>query len=141
MSNNILKIILPLMMLNASTSFGQNNFTSKGDTSKTFTLVETMPEFPGGTGNIQKVIKENLKYPDSAIKDSVTGKVFVNFVVDTTGNLINIKILKGVREDLDNEALRVVGLLNGWTPGIQRGKKVKVAYSLPIHFTLNGSTN
>jgi periplasmic protein TonB len=127
-------IILFLITLFTTASLAQTD--SGVDTSKVGQTIETMPEFPGGTDGLFKVMREHLKYPESARKDNVSGKVFVGFVIDTLGNVTDVKIVRGVRDDLDNEAMRVVKLLNGWTPGTQNGKKVKVAYSLPINFSL-----
>jgi protein TonB len=127
-------IFLLLTLLFTTPALAQTD--SVDDSPKFFNTIETMPAFPGGTDGMMKVLRENLKYPESALKDGVSGKVLVGFVIDTLGNVGDVKIVRGVREDLDNEAMRVVKLLNGWTPGTQRGTKVKVAYNLPINFSL-----
>ncbi|PLX05499.1 MAG: hypothetical protein C0598_14460 [Marinilabiliales bacterium] len=102
-----------------------------------FTVVETMPEFPGGRSELYKYLGENIKYPESAKKDGVQGKVFVSYVVNTDGSITDAKILRGVSEELDAEALRVIKSMPNWKPGEQKGKKVRVAFNLPINFKLD----
>ena len=90
--------------------------------------------FPGGSEAIYKIIADNLQYPISAKKNRIGGKVTVSFTVDTLGMVTQIKIAQGINPDIDNEALRLVGLLNGWTPGIYKGEKRNFLYTLPILF-------
>jgi TonB family protein len=111
---------------------GQTQRPSVADTTET--IVETPAMFPGGMSNMYKIIDDNLHYPETAVRDNLGGKVLTQFVVDTLGNVVNIEILQGIREDLDNEAKRLIGLLNGWSPGTQGGKKVKVRYVMPLTF-------
>lgn len=96
--------------------------------------VETMPKFSGGEQAIYKIIADSMVYPKLASKDRIGGKVITQFTVDTLGNVTDIKVIKGVREDIDNEAIRLIGLLKNWTPGTQNGKKVKVVFNLPMYF-------
>jgi periplasmic protein TonB len=97
-----------------------------------FTIVEKMPEIPGG---IQKFLYNNVKFPPAAKANGIQGKVYVNFTVGKDGNPRDIKILRGVHDLLDNEAIRVVKLMK-FTPGKQRGKPVSVSFNLPINFKL-----
>jgi TonB family protein len=129
------QIILVSFIFASIRVIGQTKDSLLYDTTRT--VIEVAPTFPGGTQNIYKLIEDNLHYPESALKDKVGGKVFTQFVVDTLGNVINIEVIKGVREDIDNEAMRLIGLLNGWTPGTQDGRKVKVRYVLPLTFFPN----
>src|ERR1017187_43420 len=69
-----------------------------------------MPSFPGGDDSLNSYLRNNLKYPKEALKDSVQGIVYTNFIVDETGKIIDVKILKSIRNDLDSEAIRVVCL-------------------------------
>lgn len=115
-------------------SYGQTADTTRQSTPQEFAIIERAPEFPGGFERLSKILEDNFRYPKSAIADGVGGVVITEFAIDTAGNLMNIRILKGVREDIDQEAMRLVGLLNGWTPGTQGGKKVKVWYQMPITF-------
>ena len=83
-----------------------------------------------------KFLKKNLRYPDQAIDAEKSGRVLISFVVEKDGTLTDIKILRGPGYGMDEEALRVVKKAPAWTPGIQRGKPVRVAFTLPINFSL-----
>lgn len=102
-----------------------------------FTVVETMPEFPGGKKALYKFLADNIKYPEKAKKDGIQGRVFVNFIVESNGDVSNVNIIRGVSSELDKEALRVVKMMPKWKPGVQRGKNVRVSFNLPIKFTLD----
>lgn len=104
--------------------------------SDVFTLVEEMPEFPGGVEALKKFVAESLKYPVIALENGIQGQVFVNFVVAKDGSVINAKIARGVDPSLDQEALRIVNHLPKWKPGTQGGEPVDVSYSMPINFNL-----
>jgi len=101
-----------------------------------FKVVEKMPEFPGGTDALKTFISQNVKYPSEAVRDSITGKVFVSFVVDSMGKVTDTKIERSVHSLLDEEALRVINELPDWKPGTQRGKAVNVVFTVPIQFAL-----
>ncbi len=103
-----------------------------------FHIVETMPEFPGGQEALKVFIANSIKYPEKAKKEGISGKVYITFVVDKEGNSTNCKVARGVNPLLDKEALRVVSSLPKWKPGEQKGKKVKVKYTVPIAFALEG---
>ena len=103
---------------------------------KEYTFVERMPEFPGGEQAMYDFIGKNIRYPSKAIDANITGKVFVNFVIDKKGNVTNIKILKGLGYGCDEEVIRVFSIMPVWTPGKQKGKKVKVSFNVPINFSL-----
>ena len=102
-----------------------------------FMVVENMPEFPGGDLGLMKYIQKNVKYPPIAKEYNITGKVYVSFIVDKSGSVTNVKIVRGVDKNLDAEALRVVRSLPKYKPGKQRGKPVRVMFTIPINFTLN----
>ena len=102
-----------------------------------FTVVEKMPEYPGGNDARVKFLVENVKYPEEARKNGISGTVYVSFVVEKDGEITNVKILRGVDELLDNEALRVVKMMPAYEPGMQRGKPVRVQFTLPIQFNLD----
>lgn len=102
-----------------------------------FTIVESMPQFPGGgQAALFKYLGKNIKYPQIAKENGIQGTVFVNFVVGKDGSIRDVKILRGVNKMLDKEAVRVVESFPKWIPGKQRGKPVSVTYNLPIKFTL-----
>ncbi len=101
-----------------------------------FFIVEEMPEFPGGELALRKFIANAIKYPVIAQENGIQGKVYVNFVVDKNGKVTQARIARGVDTSLDKEALRVVNSLPPWKPGKQRGKAVRVSYTVPINFVL-----
>ena len=111
-------------------------------TDEVFQVVEEMPEFPGGNVELMKFMQQNLKYPEKAFRDSIQGRVIVQFVIDKTGKTINPTIKRSVSPELDAEAIRVVNAMPQWKPGEQRGKTVNVQFTLPVQFRLiNGSNN
>lgn len=101
-----------------------------------FFIVEEMPEFPGGDIALRKYIANSLNYPVIAQENGVQGKVYVSFVVDQDGSISNAKVARSVDPSLDKEALRVVNSLPKWKPGKQRGKPVRVSFTVPINFVL-----
>jgi protein TonB len=101
-----------------------------------FTVVEAMPEFPGGMGKLMAYLGNNIKYPPLARESGIQGRVFINFVVEPDGKISNVKVLRGIGGGCDEEAIRVVEAMPKWKPGMQRGKPVRVSYNLPVKFTL-----
>ena len=101
-----------------------------------FTIVEQMPSFPGGDEKMYKYLGNNIKYPQVARETGIQGRVFVNFVVEPDGSVSNVKVLRGIGGGCDEEAMRVVKAMPKWTPGKQRGKAVRVSYTLPVVFKL-----
>ena len=95
-----------------------------------------MPEFPGGEEALRKYIAQSVKYPVIAQENGIQGRVYVSFVVNTKGKVTDVKIARGVDPNLDKEAIRVVNAMPAWKPGKQRGKAVKVSYTVPINFVL-----
>ena len=127
--------ILLLSLVASILSYSQTT-DSTTQSPKVFTVVEQMPEYPGGEGALFKFIKKNITYPDSARNNDIQGRVVVGFVVNEDGSLSDVSIKKGISRDLDEEAVRVIKLLPNFKPGKQQGKPVKVAYVLPIAFKL-----
>lgn len=101
-----------------------------------FTHVEQMPKFPGGDAELYKFISNNLNYPAMAIENNVQGRVVVQFVVTKDGSIGNVKVVRSVDRDLDNEAIRVCKKLPKFIPGKQNGQPVNVWYTLPVTFKL-----
>jgi len=101
-----------------------------------FVVVEQMPQYPGGDGELLRFIAENTQYPAEARGNNIQGRVIVRFVVNTEGKAEGISVLKGVHPLLDAEAVKVVSLLSGFEPGMQGGKPVNVWYMVPITFSL-----
>ena len=98
--------------------------------------LDSEPEYPGGINGMMSFLAQNLVYPESAMENSIQGKVVLKFVVTKDGNVANVEVIKSVDPALDAEALRVVSLLKGFTPGVYEGKKVNVWYTLPVNFKL-----
>ena len=107
------------------------------DDEEFFMVVENMPQFPGGDLGLMKYIQKHVKYPAIAKEYNITGKVYVSFIVDKQGKVTNVKIVRGVDKNLDAEAVRVIKSLPKYKPGKQRGKAVRVMFTVPINFTLN----
>ncbi|HIG32108.1 MAG TPA: energy transducer TonB [Flavobacteriales bacterium] len=107
------------------------------DDDEVFMVVESMPVFPGGDLGLMKYIQKNVKYPPIAKEYNITGKVYISFIVDKSGSVTNVKVVRGVDKNLDAEAVRVIKSLPKYKPGKQRGKPVRVMFTVPINFTLN----
>ena len=101
-----------------------------------FTVVENDPEFPGGMEALYKYLRENIKYPQLARDNNITGKVYVTFVVERDGSIANPRVLKDIGGGCGAEAIRVVKSMPKWNPGKQRGKAVRVQFNLPVNFNL-----
>ena len=99
-----------------------------------FKVVEDMPQFTDG--NIFDYLAQHVRYPEEAEKNGIGGMVYVQFVIDTTGKVVEPKVIKSVSPELDAEALRVVSGMPAWKPGMQRGKPVRVSFTLPVIFKL-----
>jgi len=110
---------------------------SISDEDNMYAIVETMPEFIGGQQKLMEFLKNNIKYPEKAKNNGVQGVVYISFIVDKNGDIQDIKVLKGVSDELDKEAVRVVKLMPKWKPGKQSGIPIGVSYTLPIKFALN----
>jgi|SRR6185437_13700675 len=101
-----------------------------------FTSVEQAPEYPGGISQFYKFLAKNLRYPATARENNTEGRVIVTMVIEKDGSLSQVKVTRGIGDGCDEEALRLVKLSSPWKPGIQNGRAVRVAYSVPISFTL-----
>lgn len=106
-----------------------------------YTIVEQMPEFVGGREKLFEFLGKNTKYPAGAKALGISGKVYVNFMIDNKGEISDVKVLRGVHPLLDREAIRMVESMPNWSPGLQRGKPTNVSYNLPINFKLDGFTS
>ena len=124
-----------------NSSKSNNSTDSKGNITDnkddTFTVVESMPEFPGGINELMRFMSKNIKYPVDAQKAKIEGRVIVQFVVRKDGSTSDFSVMRSVSPSLDAEAIRVLSLMPKWKPGMQRGKAVNVKYTVPITFKLN----
>lgn len=140
----LLVVVLYLSAGTSYSSFGQTagskasqTVVSTNDKEQVYKEVDKMPEYPGGMEAMISFLVKNIKYPEQAKKDSVTGKVIVNFIVERDGRVTNAKVVKGIGSGCDEEAIRVVSLMPAWKPGELHGKTVRVIVNLPIKFALN----
>lgn len=101
-----------------------------------FTVVENDPEFPGGMEALYKYLAQNIKYPQLARDNNITGRVYVTFVVERDGSITGCRVLRDIGGGCGQEAIRVVKSMPKWTPGKQRGKAVRVQFNLPVNFNL-----
>ncbi|MBO0933685.1 energy transducer TonB [Fibrella aquatilis] len=102
-----------------------------------FTVVEQQPEFPGGISALAAYLQKNLRYPSSASSAGVSGKVYLNFIVNSDGSLVDVEVVKGIGFGCDDEALRVVKAMPRWKAGRQSGRAVRVKFTLPVVFQLD----
>ncbi|OQY05119.1 MAG: hypothetical protein B6I20_01835 [Bacteroidetes bacterium 4572_117] len=104
---------------------------------KVSNMVKQMPDYPGGELGLRKFLASNVKYPEGARKNKISGKVFVKFRIKNDGTVDKVSIIRGNNPDLNKEAMRVVKLTSGkWIPGEQKGNKVNIWYTVPINFQL-----
>ena len=108
---------------------------------KIYSVVEKMPQFPGGEKELLNYIARNLKYPAETRQKGIQGTLIISFVVNQSGKVVNAKVVRGLEVNADAEGLRVVNSLPNWIPGEQNGKKASVYYTLPIAFKLGNSSN
>ena len=141
-----------LLALVCSFGYGQDKPETQDEI---FTVVEQMPEFPGGDKAFYKYLVDNIHYPKQAREAGVQGRVLVGFVVEADGRITEVQTVRFVpvidskektkpatiamnlQKELEDEAIRVIKAMPKWKPGKQRGKNVRVAYRCPITFTLN----
>lgn len=122
---------------NGSESAQQPQTGVKANTEEqVFTVVEEMPEYPGGMSEFMKFIAKNIKYPADALQGKVEGRVIARFVVCKDGSISDIEIMRSVSPSLDAEAVRVLKLMPKWKPGRQRGRAVPVKFTVPVTFRL-----
>ena len=100
-------------------------------------VVEESPEYPGGMTELLKYMKENLQYPEEAIKKGIEGRVICQFTVKTDGSIDNIVVLKSIHKSLDEEAIRLIKNMPKWKPGKNyKGEVQDCKYMIPFSFKL-----
>ena len=102
--------------------------------------VENLPVFPGGESAMFEYIGSNIIYPEEAKNNNIQGRVYVGFIVEKDGTLSNIEILRGIGAGCDAEVVRIVQSMPNWTPGYQNEKPVRVQFTLPVVFALEGKS-
>ncbi len=102
-----------------------------------FTTVEVQPSFMGGNSEMYKFLGKNLKYPSTAQRANIQGKVFLSFIVEKDGSITDIETMKGIGFGCDEEAMRVVKLMPKWIAGKQNGRNVRVKFTIPVFFKLD----
>ena len=121
---------------NEITVVGYGEQKSADTSGQVFAIVEKMPQFPGGEKAINEFISKTLQYPVIAQENGIQGKVVCSFIINQDGSVTDAEVVSGVDPSLDREALRIVSAMPKWTPGTQRGKAVRVKYTMPVTFTL-----
>lgn len=106
------------------------------DDDKVYEVAEVMPEYPGGQGELLKFLARNIKYPEESVKNKEEGRVQIAFIVNKDGSISDVKVLKNTTPLLDAEAIRITKSMPNWTPGKDKGKVVRVAYTVPVTFRL-----
>jgi protein TonB len=137
---NLLKPIFTSLIVAAlatGSAFAQDT-TRKN---QTIEFVEQEPVFPGGTPAFGKYIVKNLKYPEVAHIVGLSGKVYVSFVVEKDGSVVDVRPVKCLGAGCESEAVRVVSMSPKWTPGVQKGRPVRVQYTVPINFNIDNEGN
>lgn len=140
-NKNTLKTLLAAPLLALSLTFGWQTETlaqSKKSGNEPYSYVEQMPQFKGGEPEMMKFLGTNIQYPAIAKSNGLEGLAVLSFVVETDGKINEVKTVKSLSKETDEEAMRVVKLMSGqWNPGRQNGEVVRVRYTLPIRFALN----
>lgn len=113
--------------------------SAEANTGEVYNVVEEQPEFPGGMGELMKFLQVNIRYPKEAQAKGIQGRVIVQFVVNSDGSICDEKLIKSVDPQLDAEAIRVIRSMPNWKPGMQKGKPVRVRFTLPVTFRLTGA--
>ncbi len=108
----------------------------KESSEEIFMVVEEMPEFREGAVALMKFITQSIRYPVVAQENGIQGRVVCSFVVNKDGSIVDAEIVRGIDPSLDKEALRVINSMPKWKPGKQRGKPVRVKFTMPITFRL-----
>lgn len=125
------KLFLLFLVLSSLSGLAQDK--PQPDTT-IYSMVSVMPEYKGGRAEMNKFIAKNLKYPKTAQRDSISGKVYVNVVITPSGKVGRVWMARGLREDIDKEAIRVVKKMPSWIPGRRKDIPVNVRYTIPINF-------
>ena len=134
------KILLALIVVATSSIhlFSQNTDETVDPNlnAEVFTVVDEMPEFPGGDEAYYEFLSKNMVYPAMAKEQEIQGRVWVGFTVQKDGSITDVKIIRGIGGGCDEEVVRVMKLMPKWKPGKQAGKEVICTFRMPVNFTL-----
>ncbi|UXX80130.1 energy transducer TonB [Reichenbachiella carrageenanivorans] len=130
-----MKLIHIILALFLTTSLSSYTSLAQGDDT-VYSLADKQPVYPGGMAAFFRYIETNLQYPVAAQAKGVEGRVFVEYIVEKNGKISGAKILKGLNNECDQEAIRLISNTATWAPGEIDGKKVRVKMALPLHFKL-----
>ncbi len=130
----VLTLMLSINVSNAKTTVNKTLTDTTRD--PVLNKVERLPEFPGGIDAFGKFLGDNIRYPTVDKANRTEGRVIVTFVVERNGALTNIKVVRTPTQAMGEEAVRVLSLSPAWKPGYQKGKVVRVSYTIPISFKL-----
>ena len=131
----LLLLLLPLCLsVNAQTKYDE-------EAEIVYVACEYSPKFPGGEEALYAYFCNNLKYPEKAREENITGRVFITFIVERDGSLSNIKVLRDIGGGCGEEAVRVAKNMPKWKPGQHRGETVRVQYTMPVLFNFNENNN
>ncbi|MFI5220030.1 MAG: energy transducer TonB [Bacteroidia bacterium] len=103
-------------------------------TDSVYFVAQIMPQFPGGDMGLIQYLKNNIKYPKAALDSSITGTLYVKFIIERDGSVSQVKVLRGLCKSCNEEAIRVVKQMPKWTSGKMHEKPVRVQYNLPVRF-------
>ena len=137
---SIVTVSIPFMWLAVATGDLQvidEVYVDEGEESAAFVVVDEEPQYPGGMDALYAFLKENIRYPQQARDNGITGKVYVTFVVEKDGSISNPRLLRDIGGGCGAEAIRVVRMMPRWIPGKLRGETVRVQFNLPVKFTLS----
>jgi len=121
------------LLSQAGFSFSQE---SRKQSREVYTTATQMASFPGGKDALNRYINKHLRYPKTAMKNAVQGKVVIRFIVEADGSITNAKVVRSLHAECDKEALKVIKEMPKWDPGMQNGRFVAVYYNLPITFAM-----
>lgn len=141
----LIPILAAALILNACTDeqtdpplpLEESSQSQKIEGSDIYSMVNEMPEYPGGQSAMMTFLGENIVYPQSCKDEGIEGTVYVSFVIDSEGKVVDIQVVRSPDDRLSANASEVVGKMPNWTPGKHDGKPVKVQYSLPIKYQLD----
>lgn len=133
---NAITIITLILSCTAGLFAQEEKKAAKQEDTDVYVIVEEMPTYPGGEKALYQFVSKNIRYPKKALDKGWEDKVTIRFVVNKKGKVSKVHVVSGKYKELNKEAVRVVSMLEGFTPGKQQGKPVKVWYTLPIAFKL-----